>query len=369
MVIVIPQPELSRIVSTAASCVQAKSPLPILGSLLLRAEDGYLHATGSDLVVTIKATSIAEVKQAGVCCVSASLLLDRVKNLPNADVTVKFAEEHLHLKCGNRSFKVATIQAADYPQLPAHNPETIPVECSVLARLFERVEHSISDDSGRPFVYCVALSSKAGVTEARSTDGHSGSVVSERTGLDFPDQVIPRDQAIAFTKWIGTKGEVRIEFKDGHMFAVRDDLSTIACKLADESVKPAAIGNVIDQAVKAKIVEVELDREELLDATKALTPNVSGLSKKAPIVSVKIANGVLHMSSVTEDGSSEDSVPCQSERGATTSFSVNGRLFAASLSAAETKRVTVKANELDPILIREVEGAQPAIWLVMPTRQ
>ena len=67
----------------------------------------------------------AKVKKEGSGTIPARKLLDYVRLLPDADITVKFAENHwASLNCGRSRTRIAGMSRESFPELPPM-PETV----------------------------------------------------------------------------------------------------------------------------------------------------------------------------------------------------------------------------------------------------
>ena len=73
MEITIPKSELSKILHLTLAIAEKKSTMPILGNLLLSAEDKTLRITASDIEVTAVASAAASVKKKGAITVAAKM--------------------------------------------------------------------------------------------------------------------------------------------------------------------------------------------------------------------------------------------------------------------------------------------------------
>ena len=70
---------LVEAVSNTARATCAKSPVPALEGILLKAEEGKLHLTGYDLELGIVTSIEAKTEQQGELVLSAKLLLDIIR--------------------------------------------------------------------------------------------------------------------------------------------------------------------------------------------------------------------------------------------------------------------------------------------------
>ncbi len=77
--------------------------------------------TATDLELGIRCSCPAKVKKGGSGTIPAKKLLDYVRLLPEAEVQIKFLENHwASLLCGRSRTRIAGMSRESFPELPAH---------------------------------------------------------------------------------------------------------------------------------------------------------------------------------------------------------------------------------------------------------
>src|ERR1700716_782121 len=74
--------------------VEKKTTIPILSNVLIEAAGDRITLTATDLELGIRCSCPARVKKEGSGTVPARKLLDYVRLLPDADLNIKFLENH-----------------------------------------------------------------------------------------------------------------------------------------------------------------------------------------------------------------------------------------------------------------------------------
>ena len=111
---------LVEAVSNVARAACAKSPVPALEGILLKAQDGQLQLTGYDLELGIVTTIEAKTEQPGQLILSARLLLDIIRRIPAQTVSILSDERDLAtIRGGASEFTIPGLNAEEYPELPA----------------------------------------------------------------------------------------------------------------------------------------------------------------------------------------------------------------------------------------------------------
>ena len=105
--------------------VEKKTTIPILSNVLIEAQGDRMILTATDLELGIRCSCPAKVKKEGAGTVPARKLLDYVRLLPDADLNLKFMENHwANITCGRSRTRMAGMSRESFPELP-QMPETI----------------------------------------------------------------------------------------------------------------------------------------------------------------------------------------------------------------------------------------------------
>lgn len=106
---------------------------PVLGGVLLTADEDGLTVSGFDYEISTRMTIPAEVVEEGRVVVSGRLLADITRALPKTTAEIKVDGAKLRITCGNAKFTLPTMPVEDFPQLPEIPVQTgsIPVDIFV----------------------------------------------------------------------------------------------------------------------------------------------------------------------------------------------------------------------------------------------
>ncbi len=117
--------DLVRELGLSQGVVEKKTTIPILSNVLLEARGDRLYLTATDLELGLRTSCTARVKKEGSGTIPARKLLDYVRLLPDADITVKFAENNwANFTCGRSRTRMAGMSRESFPELPTM-PEAI----------------------------------------------------------------------------------------------------------------------------------------------------------------------------------------------------------------------------------------------------
>lgn len=120
MDIIIAQKDIRKAFERIAGVVPSKPDKPILVNALLTAKDGALHVSATDLILSVKCRVACEVNKPGNIAVNAHDLLERLRIHNPGPIHLRIVGDKLEVKGvgTTRKHTLATVQAAEYPQLP-----------------------------------------------------------------------------------------------------------------------------------------------------------------------------------------------------------------------------------------------------------
>ncbi|MDO2379393.1 DNA polymerase III subunit beta [Rhodococcus electrodiphilus] len=139
-------------VAWVARSLPSRPPVPVLGGVLLGADEQGLTVSGFDYEVSAQVHVSAEVITSGQVLVSGRLLADITRALPNKPVDVVLDGTRVLINCGSAKFSLPTMPVEDYPQLPELPQQTgwLPVE--MFAEAISQVAVAAGKDDTLPML-------------------------------------------------------------------------------------------------------------------------------------------------------------------------------------------------------------------------
>lgn len=125
---------------------------PVLGGVLLTADDTGLTVSGFDYEVSTRMTIPAEVVEEGRVVVSGRLLADITKALPKTTAEIQVDGAKLIITCGNARFTLPTMPVEDFPQLPEIPEQTGSVPVDVFVDAVTQVAAAAGRDDALPML-------------------------------------------------------------------------------------------------------------------------------------------------------------------------------------------------------------------------
>jgi DNA polymerase-3 subunit beta len=171
--------KLLRCLSHVQSVVERRNTIPILSNVLIEASaDGLVKIMATDLdLQVIESLDAASVETAGAITVSAHLLFDIARKLPDgSQVSLETADNRMTVKAGRTRFSLPTLPRDDFPVIVEGDlPTSFELPAKTLAELIDRTRFAISTEETRYYLNGIFLhvsEEDKPVLKAAATDGH-----------------------------------------------------------------------------------------------------------------------------------------------------------------------------------------------------
>src|SRR5262245_47399510 len=146
--------DLVRGLHLVQGVVERRNTLPILANVLIEPAEGGIAFRATDMEVGLRGQVIADVKKKGSLTVNARQLYDIAREVPDEQGVIRSAQAGWVEVLGGRSkFRVVSLDAKDFPQLPlgAAAPPGVPlrVAAATLREMIDRTLFAVSSDETR----------------------------------------------------------------------------------------------------------------------------------------------------------------------------------------------------------------------------
>src|SRR6266581_1181067 len=142
--------------------VSTRTTLPILSNVLMRAENGRLEFTATDLDVTISSAVDAKVRKPGASTVPVKRLFGIVRELGNSEIDLEVDEKNVcTVRSGPSFYKINGLSADEFPPLPKFKEEkkvVLPQE--TVKGMMKKTSFAISTDESRYVLNGIFISLK-----------------------------------------------------------------------------------------------------------------------------------------------------------------------------------------------------------------
>ncbi|ATX64412.1 DNA polymerase III subunit beta [Roseinatronobacter bogoriensis] len=362
---------LLKAVAQAQSVVERRNTIPILANVLIEASEGSVTLRATDLDIEVLDRAPAMVEQAGATTVSAVLLHDIIRKLPDGAL-IELVDDtrtgRLQVSAGRSNFSLATLPKEDFPVMASSEySANFAAPAKVLRRLFDKAKFAISTEETRYYlngVYMHVADGESGrVLRCVATDGHRLARVDAplpEGAENMPGVIVPRK----------TVGELRKLLDD-------DDME-IAVSVSETKVRFATpdmtlTSKVIDGTFPdySRVIPTQNTKRLEVDASefsKAVDRVATVSSERSRAVKLALEDDKLVLSvNAPDSGAAEEEliVAYGDER---LEIGFNAKYLLEIASQVDRENAVFMFNTSgDPTLMREGNDTS-AVYVVMPMR-
>ena len=357
---------LNECLSSVSKAVSSHSSLAVLEGIYLRAEEnGVLTLIANDMEMGIEGKIEAEVSEHGETVLNARMFVNIVKNLPEENVHINVNEKNIcTIKSGKSKFEISGINAADFPELPAVNPEySISVPIKTLKEMITKTIFCVSQNDNRPVLKGCLLEISGNTLKMVATDGFRMAIRKYTIDKSYEEKkiIIPSKTLSDITKILKDGDDsLSINCTDTNAVFMFENYKVVSRLIEGEYIKYQSA--VYDEGE----IEIECPIYEMIDSVYRASLIITGDTNDSP-VKFKICNDNINVSCETVIGSVDDniSVPTGSanlEIGFYNSFLLDV------LRACDDEIVRVKFKKnINPMILTPVEGDK-YLYLLLPRR-
>lgn len=176
MHVLVAKKELLRVLGRCQGVADKKSTMPVLGNVLLEASKNSLGLSATDLVLAVRGEVDAEVNKPGSVAVGAKDLFERVRMMPEGQLSLEVDEGStmvIRATSSARRYTIHGVPGEEFPNLPkADGTDWIELEASVMSRLISSTYFSISTDETRLHLSSALFELEDNRLRMVTTDGH-----------------------------------------------------------------------------------------------------------------------------------------------------------------------------------------------------
>jgi DNA polymerase-3 subunit beta len=347
--------------------VSTRTTLPILSNVLLRAEDGRLELTATDLDVTISCGVEASVKKSGAITVPVKKLFGIVRELNNPEIDIEVDDKNIcSVRSGASFYKINGLGADEFPPMPKFKEDKKVVLPQEKVRgMMKKTSFAISTDESRYVLNGIFLSLKEHKMTMVATDGRRLALVDEEVDVTEESQgefIVPAKAVNELTRLLQDKGEIETRYSENQAsFTLKDEKGftiLIITKLIEGNYPNYR--QVIPGEPKERVA---LPREEFLHALRRAEIMTSDKSNSVKLTFTK--NNLAITANSPEVGEARESLAIN-YKGKEVAIAFNPKYMIDPLTALPDDEVFLELiDELSPGVLK-ING--PFLYVVMPMR-
>jgi DNA polymerase-3 subunit beta len=371
MKLTIERAALLRALGHVQSVVERRNTIPILSNVLLRAEEGQVALSATDMDLEIVASVAAQGVRKGATTAPAHTLYDIVRKLrEGAQIEIDSAGDKgvITLRSGRSTFTLACLPPEDYPLMSGGDlPHAFSLPAADLKRLIDRTRFAISTEETRYYLNGIFLhaANSEGVPMLRAvaTDGHRLArmeIPLPEGAAGMPGVIVPRKTVSELRKLIDEiDQDVQISLSDTKIRFVFGN-AVLTSKLIDgtfpdyDRVIPAANDKILEVVCK--------EFAEAVDRVSTIS------TEKSRAVKLAIEGGSLVLSATSpENGTASEELEVR-YNASPLEIGFNSRylLDIAEQIEGEGARFAM-ADAGSPTLVRDTADSS-ALYVLMPMR-
>jgi len=356
--------QLVTAVANVSRVIAAKSSIPSLEGVQLKAYGSTLSLTGYDMEAGITTEIEADVRQEGEIVLTARLFLDMIRKMTGDDITVSVGDKYLtEIVSGMTQFTILGTPSEEFPELPEIAQGTgVQIPQGALKSMIEQTLFAVAATDSKPIHTGSLFEVRGGLLTIVSVDGYR--LALRREPVSSPEDmsfVVPGKALGEIAKLLDEESETDtgLMISKRHIIFNIGKYSVVSRLLEGEFLEyknsiPDGCKSVA--TIPTRIFIDSVERVSLLISDRLRSPLRIGFTKES-----------ISLSCSTSLGKSYDEITCAFE-GEGVEMGFNNKYLLDALKAAGSDEVRVEiSGALSPIKVLPPQG-DGFLFLVLPVR-
>lgn len=356
---------MTEAVMNVSRVIPAKSPVPALEGVQIKAYGNTLYLAGYDMEAGIKTQIEANVEQPGEIVISARLFADMLRKMAGDDVLIETDEKNLTtIKSGLSEFTILGIPSDEFPELPEiEKGKGVSLPQAKLKSMIEQTLFAVAQTDTKPVHTGSLFELKKDALDVVSVDGfrlalRTELITGNEESLHF---VVPGKILSEISKLLNEEGDDKVSLTVSKRHIVFEiGTYSVASRLLEgefldyKNSIPQGSAATVKISTRAFIESVE--RVSLLISDRLRSP-----------LRIVFDDHKIAISCSTSIGKSYDELSCDL-KGDRIEMGFNNKYLLDALKAAGTDEVRIEiSGPLSPIKILPLQG-EDFLFLVLPVR-
>jgi len=259
---------LTEAVGWAARVLPARTPVPVLGGLLLEAAGGRLSISGFDLETAVRIETEAQTTADGRVVVLGRRLLDICRVLPDGPVSCGLEGTRFTVEAGGTRFGLSTLPLEEYPTLPVEPQPQASVDAAAFATAVGQIAVAANRDDTLPVLTGIQLRLDGDAMTLAASDRYRYAVRQLEWKPDASvtdgtvEALVPARRLLDVARSLARSGRVRIGLAQGLIGFDGGDLRATVRLLEGRLPRNGSLFDMAGAAV------AEVDCEALTEAVR-----------------------------------------------------------------------------------------------------
>lgn len=359
----------------ASKPTTTKSPIPVLGNILMTLDEKGLHLLGSNGELAIKTLipirvndmEVIRIYSEGACLISSKIIVEMIRKLEGNEIDFELFDGSIaKIEDGRTKYNLNSVRPDEYPEIDLDKTGvTFEVECKKFVKMVDQTSFAASTKEQRPILTAIHLEASEGELTAIATDSAR---LAKKT-IEIKDNVvfaanIPARVLQEIAKTIeGTPGVSLVEITVSDKKVLFEFDGTIVSSRLIAGDYPNT-KNIIPKSYNSFL---EVNANELLKAMERVA--LLAANERENIVKLSLSeNGVVVSSRSPLSGSATETISTCKYSGEALDISFNYLFVSAAVKACQSEDVIIGfLGEMKPFSVRVNED--PAhVQIVTPVR-
>ncbi len=363
MQITLKQSNLKKALSKIKRVVPSNPQLPILNAVLIKAEQGSIIISATDLFTGIETKVLGSVTEEGQVAIPARALSDIIATAPSGNITLETKEDSINIITDKSNSSLQVYASDEYPQFPEKQGDVISLSTQVFEDIVTYVVPATAKDDSRP-ILTAALFNLGEKLEVVATDGFRLATLDINHSSTPQKLLIPAKSLSEIMKLYDETESDTVEL------TVSTQLKQIFCTFGDTQMVIRLMEG--EYPPYEKIIPQNFETQVTFDSEEFLRSIKSALifaRESSNIVRFVLSGSEMTiLASSPTLGNHQSKILIEPAIADEKKIAFNAQYLVDFLSSIKTNKVWFGMNEsLQPALLRP-EGMEAYRYIVMPFR-
>ena len=369
MKIICDKTNLLKAINSVVKGVSSKTTMPILEGILIQTKDNKVKFTTYDMELGIEYVIDCEVIEQGSTVVTATVFSEIIRKLPDTDISITLDEkELLVIECEGSLYKLATMKAEEFPDLPTIDEEnSVEIDQKSLKDMIRKTIFAVSTEAHRPIFTGCLFEVKDNQINVVAVDGY-------RLGWKkkYLDQSTSDFKVVIPGKTLNEVNKIILDTTDNIKISIAKNQGLFEmenCKIVTRLLEGEFLDyeKVIQKNWETRIRVNKKEMQECFERVSLISMSTLEKERKYP-VKVTIEIGKIVISCKNQAGDAKEEFMITTE-GKNLEVGFNPKYFLDALKAIDDEEVFVEfGSSLSPSIIKSVEDTGDYVYMILPIR-
>ncbi|HTP57184.1 MAG TPA: DNA polymerase III subunit beta [Candidatus Paceibacterota bacterium] len=361
MDIIVHRDNLDRALAMVERTTAKNAALPILSNILLRAEEGRLLLSATNLEVGVTASIGAKVQHEGRIAVPGRILSDLVRASRADVVSLTTNQNTLSVRVGDYQTTILCFDAAEYPIIPKlEGGITTHIPIGTLQNLLSTAIDAISTSDARPeLAGAFFRMSDTSITLAATDSFRLAEKTEPHQGGENISMIIPRVAVGELLRILsGLSGEVILRTVNNQLAVSHEEFEFVS-RLVDGKY-PDYQKVIPDRCISKVLVR----KDDIANAIKV----AALFSSSVADVKIECGEALMKISARNASRGEGEATLAANLKGDPFDISLNHHYLSDGLKVILTERVILEFTGKGSPFVMKPDNQDPVVYLVMPLR-